>query len=239
MNKALKLIAFSITIALSMVLSACGPSANQTPTTDPAAVYTQVAATVQAGILQTQASMPTSTSAPTNTPQPTPTATQNKTPVGLTPIPTLTQYIPNAGNSTASTGNGDDLKWVADISVPDCTVFGPGEEFTKTWKVKNTGTTTWTADYYLLWTSITNFDPNNYKKVVLQPVKKLGGEVKPGEEVELDVNLLTPESNGKYKIFFIMMNPNVKYPQTKIGFGEALWTLIVVNDPLSTPVACP
>jgi hypothetical protein len=239
MNTYAKKIQLMLALVLTIIVSACGASAKQTPTLDPAAVYTQVAATVQAGIMQTQAAMSSPTVAPTNTPSPTVAITPSITSSSLTPIPTLTQYIPSSG-STPPSATGDDLKWIADVSYPDCSVLSPGEEFVKTWKVQNSGTSTWTKDYYLLWTDIKNYDPNNYKKVVVQSEKKLGEEIKPGDQVELDMKIVAPDTNGVYKIFYVMMNPNVKYSAARIGFGESLWVLFVVNDTPATPITtCP
>lgn len=230
-------------LLLSMVATACGTAANQTPTTDPAAVYTEVAATVQAGILQTQAALPSPTPAPTNTVTPTPgiTATAtisvtNATPG--TPMPTLTLYVPSAGG-TPSSSTGDNLGWVADVSIPDCTILPPGTEEVKTWKVKNTGTTTWTASYYALWTDIKNYDIYKYTDVVTQVQKKLGEEIKPGTEYELDMKFMTPVETGVYKIFYTMVNPNVKYPAGHLGFGDPLWVTFVVNTTPSNPIKCP
>lgn len=227
-------------LVLSILATACGTATNQTPTLDPAAVYTQVAATVQAGILQTQAALPSPTPSPTFTVTPTLGITQTATisATSGTIMPTLTQYIPSAGGTPASS-TGDNLGWVADVSIPDCKILPPGTEEVKTWKVKNTGTTTWTAAYYALWTDIKNYDIYKYTDVVTQVSKKLGEEIKPGTEYELDMKFLTPVDNGVYKIFYTMVNPNVKYPAGHLGFGDPLWVLFVVNSTPSNPIKCP
>lgn len=235
---------FLAILLLAVLAAACSPAANQTPTLDPAAVYTQVAATVQAGILQTQAAMPSPTATLTNTPTPTlavsPTGTLSTTvlPTSGTAMPSLTPYVPSAGGTPAS-ATGDNLKWVADVSIPDCTILPPGTEVTKTWKVQNNGTTTWTKDYYALWTDIKNYDIYKYTDVVIQVQKKLGEEIKPGAEYELDMKLVTPVTNGVYKVFYTMINPNVKYPTGHLGFGDPLWVTFVINDTPSSPITCP
>ena len=40
-----------------------------------------------------------------------------------------------------STGGG--AAFVSDVTIPDGTVMAPGQSFTKTWKLKNIGTTSW------------------------------------------------------------------------------------------------
>jgi hypothetical protein len=37
--------------------------------------------------------------------------------------------------------------FVQDVSIPDGTEFGPGQSFTKTWRLKNVGTCTWQTSY--------------------------------------------------------------------------------------------
>lgn len=234
----MKKVSFFLFLVLGILLTACGKAVEQTPTMDPAAVYTQVAATIQAGIQQTQAALPSPTTAPTETPSPTATLTPEVSLTPSTPMPTLTQYVPGAGG-TPSSSTGDDLKWIADVTIADCTVLSPGEEFVKTWKVQNSGTTTWSKDYYVLWLDIKNYEIGKYKDVVIESMKKIGEDVKPGNEIELDMKLVAPDTNGVYKVYYTMINPNVKYPVNHLGFGDSLWVIFVVNDTQTTPIACP
>jgi hypothetical protein len=39
----------------------------------------------------------------------------------------------------------DGMEFVADVNVPDGTIFPPGESFTKTWRVRNSGTCDWSG----------------------------------------------------------------------------------------------
>ena len=87
------------------------------------------AATVQAIVTQTEFAM--TQNAPTKTPIP-PTATP--VPPTNTPVPTAITYC-------------DWAAFITDVTVPDGTQFAPGEVFTKTWRLKNIGTCTWTPDY--------------------------------------------------------------------------------------------
>jgi len=45
----------------------------------------------------------------------------------------------------SSGGCMDDMALIADVSVPDGTVFGPNEPFIKTWRLQNTGTCDWSG----------------------------------------------------------------------------------------------
>ncbi len=44
----------------------------------------------------------------------------------------------------------DSAEFVADVTVPDDTVIAAGKAFTKTWRLRNNGTSTWTLDYKLV-----------------------------------------------------------------------------------------
>jgi hypothetical protein len=216
---------WNLALLLIVLLSSCGAGASAKPTVDPQLVYTQVAETVQAGIALTQAAMPTSTTTPTMTITTTPTITATST--LSTQQPTLTAYIP--GSSESSTG--DNITWVADITIPDGTVVTPSDHLHKVWEVKNSGTTTWTTDYKLIWIDITNFDYNNIANVVPTTEIKISKEVKPGETINIAVDLIAPSKNGTYKIFFRMLNPSGQF------FGDPGWVLITVGNPTAAPTA--
>ena len=43
----------------------------------------------------------------------------------------------------------DELSWAKDVTIADGTAMNPGEKFIKTWRVRNTGTSTWGSGYKL------------------------------------------------------------------------------------------
>ena len=45
----------------------------------------------------------------------------------------------------------DHIQFVSDLTAPDGATFAPGTAFTKTWRLKNIGTCTWTTAYHLVW----------------------------------------------------------------------------------------
>ena len=59
----------------------------------------------------------------------------------LVPAATVTTQ-PAAALSTC-----DMAQFVADVTVPDGTTYAPGAAFTKTWRLKNIGTCTWSTSY--------------------------------------------------------------------------------------------
>lgn len=109
----------------------------------------------------------------------------------------------------------DAAEWVADVTVPDGTKFYLKESFTKIWKVKNTGVTTWNSSY-----SLVNIDENTWGAKSVIP---LTTTVAPGQQVELKVTLKAPNSFGKQFSRWFLMNPNGQL------FGTELYVYIDVN----------
>jgi hypothetical protein len=64
------------------------------------------------------------------------------TPTGTLPTATV--------NSDALAVGCNNLAFIRDVSIPAGTVIGKGQEFTKTWKVQNTGTCDWMYQYTLV-----------------------------------------------------------------------------------------
>ncbi|MDX2162176.1 MAG: NBR1-Ig-like domain-containing protein [bacterium] len=80
----------------------------------------------------------------------------------------------------------DEVTFDAHVTVPDNTVFQAGAIFKKTWRVRNTGNTTW-QNYQLTFFSGTPMGPGTAVPI---PV------VRPGELVQLSVDLVAPSMTG-------------------------------------------
>jgi len=176
-------IASTISMLLALILSACNLPSNPPQTEEPNAVFTQAALTVQAQLQQaTPFNTPTLPPAqPTNTAITLPTSI----PATNTPLPTATQIC-------------DQAQFVRDVTVPDGTQFAPGETFTKTWRLRNAGTCTWSG-YSLV------FDRGD----ALNGTSPIAiGTVSPGQEVDLSVNLTAPTTNGSYRGYWRIRNPS-------------------------------
>lgn len=139
----------------------------------------------------TEAAQVTPTSPPP-TPNPSPSPTLTAT------ITTTVSLTPTLGTTPAVQTSGDRLEFVSDVSVPDGTVFEPGEEFEKTWRLLNTGTTTWTTGYKLVFYSGEMMDG---PAAIQLPI-----EVQPGAQVDLSVTLIAPEEAGSYTGFWMLQN---------------------------------
>ena len=175
MSHRIKLIAMLAVIALTF--SACNlPSEKPAPETDePNAVFTAAAQTVEANLTQSAMVNPPTVPVLPSATQPLPTA--QVPPTNTMPAPTATQGC-------------DDADFVADITVPDGTQFNPGESFTKTWRLKNAGTCSWTTSYAVVFESGERMDGPT--------TQALTGNVNPGGTIDISVNLKAPASNGNY-----------------------------------------
>nr|MDQ3006767.1 NBR1-Ig-like domain-containing protein [Chloroflexota bacterium] len=152
-------------LTTGILLSSCAPQATGQPTPDMNAILTAGVGTFAASIFQTQTAMvPPATLTPTVTP------TATVTPLSLLsptpPTASATQFILVAPQATlvvatptgptltpnpSTLGSGcNNLAFISDASVPAGTVFKPEEQFTKSWKVANTGTCEWVYRYYLV-----------------------------------------------------------------------------------------
>lgn len=182
-----KKIVFVVVLALAVVLTACkspAPATPTEPTTDPNAVMTAAANTASARLTDIAALTPTAT--PTETPAP-PTATL-----------AATTAAPQASPTSAPVSGQDQAAYVSDVTVPDGTLFQPGEQFTKTWRIANTGSSTWTTAYKLAWV-----DGNQMGGPASVAVPS---QVGPGQNVDIAVNLTAPSTAGKYTGYWKMMN---------------------------------
>lgn len=205
--------------AAALLLGACrsaGPE--ETPTLEAEAVLTAAAQTADARLTELALPTPTETETPlpplpSSVPE-TPTQTQSTT---LTPFISQTP-LPNV---TAQPGGPDQALYVADVTVPDSTQFSPGEAFTKTWRLSNTGTSTWTTAYSFVF--IGGAQMSSVNSVPLTQ------EVAPGGTVEISVNMVAPTSGGSYRGFWEMRNADGEL------FNEAVYVDILVAG--GTPAA--
>ncbi len=180
-----------------LVLSACLNS-NASPTPDINMIYTQAAQTLAFQLTGTAAALPTATftPAPTNTTAPTATLAQTLPPLGtVNPVITL----PGFATATLSAPKAPDAALWVDQSPADGTVMGGGNTFDIAWRLKNTGTTTWTTNYTYRYFSGAKLHENIN-------TYKLKAPVKPNEEVVLFVDAVAPYTSGEYVTNWVITN---------------------------------
>jgi hypothetical protein len=171
----------SLLLVIIFMLAACNLPSRAPATEEPNAVFTAAALTVQA--MSTQAT-------PFNTPTlPPPPATNTAASFPtLTRAPSTVAVPPTAACDLAS--------FIKDISIPDGSVFTPGAAFTKTWRLENAGTCTWSG-YSLVFDSGDSMGGTSPTPI---------GTVSPGQEIDLSVNLTAPSTPGNYRGYWRIRN---------------------------------
>jgi hypothetical protein len=163
--------------------------------------------TIQAIVTQTVAAAPTSIPA-TATPIP---ATSTPIQPTNTAVPTAIAYC-------------DWVAFVKDVTIPDGTQLSTGEAFTKTWRLQNRGTCTWTPDYMLVYTSGDQMGPTT--------AVRLPGNVPPGGTVDVSVTLTAPAVNGYQRSYWMLRNPSGALFGSGSKANEAFYVEIKVKKEL-------
>lgn len=187
----------------------------------------------------TQSLVPTATSpaAPTSAA----TTTQSATEVAVTtpsatgtptPLPATATPLPTASPTPTTVVCVNGLGFVSDVNLDDKNmtspaVLSPGQNFTKTWRVRNTGNCAWDADYLLIY-----INGNRTEAQMNAQPTAIGQVVEPGEEVDISVNLTAPYTYGTFQGFFQMRDNKGVY------FGQVVWVGVNVPDP-NPPTATP
>lgn len=203
-------------LLIAVLITACGganPPQEQEPTPDVAVIRTSAASTVISQFTLTAAAFSPTPSGPTETTALSTPSTPS-TP-GATNTAT-TQPIAQVTNAQGTTvALCDSLEFVADVTIPDDTNMAPGQDFLKTWRVKNTGSCPWGEGYELVYADYAN-DMDGQP----QPLTEV---VQPGQEVEISVQFTAPSEIGNYLSAWQMENP------AGVTFEEIIFVRIIVQ----------
>ncbi len=214
--------AWLVLLTLLFIAAACklpAPERDSPTKTDPSLLFTSAAETADAVRMGKGDDVPTlppdvlikTSLAPTKTP----------TPAGTQLTPTNSPQPTNTPISTIEPApETDRAEFVADVNVPDGTTVQPAGKFVKTWRLKNAGEKTWTSAY----------------KVIFMEGDLLGApadfpmpqQVRPGEEVDISLELIAPTAPGFYRGDWKIMNSSGKIFGVGEDGEEPFWFDIVV-----------
>lgn len=119
-----------------------------------------------------------------------------------TPLPaaaTATSPPPTA-TATPTAGCINRASFVSDVSVPDDTNIPAGDTFDKTWRLRNSGTCTWSSEYDVV------FDSGNIMSG--PPSSPLSGAVAPNATVDITLSLTAPNSDGTHRGNWMLRDQN-------------------------------
>jgi uncharacterized repeat protein (TIGR01451 family) len=134
----------------------------------------------------------------------------------LVPLPT-----PSLVPSPQGPEQGPDTAtFISDVTIPDGTVVSPGQALVKTWRMRDTGTTTWGSGYQLAFVGGEQMGAPS--AVNVSPTAA-------GNTVDISVNIVAPSSFGTHRGYWQLRNPQGTY------FGDRIWVQVTIpNGPVPT-----
>lgn len=207
MKKEILIRLFICSMILALLASACNFPGIQ-PTQDQFA--TAAAQTIEARLTQSLIITPLIPE-DTSTPEPS---------TALSPTETAQ---PSPSPTEACT---DKASLEKDVTIPDYTRMDPGKSFEKIWRLKNTGTCTWTTAYSLV------FDSENIMGA--SPSKQLTVSVPPGGSIDMAITFIAPTVNGEHRGLWKLRNDKGLIFGLGSDADKPFWVLVVVG-PTPTP----
>ncbi|MBI4671845.1 MAG: hypothetical protein HY741_09300 [Chloroflexi bacterium] len=165
--------------------------------------------------IATAVPLASSTPLPTNQPTTAPTNT------AVTIVVTATSAPPTNAPPTVQPPCVDNSKFIADLTIPDHTIFSPNAVFNKSWRVQNTGNCTW-ENFSLVFVSGTQMAASGLYPVPNTP---------PGATADLLVPMTAPANYGAYHGTWRLRNAKGQL------FGANL--TVVIDLPAPATVAPP
>ena len=194
------------TLALVMACAPVFSAAPAVPTLDPNAINQIIVQTANAASTQTVAALPTSTG--TNTPTRTPTSTRTEGPTATNTViyefQTPTPFtLPTIVGTFKPTSDKDYACETLDSPV-DGTYYSPRLEFKVRWRLKNVGHKEWVN-------GIVDFSYDTGDKFYKVREYSLGDDIKPGQVVEIFVELRAPKDSGTYTAYWSLRLDTYKF----------------------------
>jgi len=143
------------------------------------------------------------------------------------PVTLPTVAVPQVQPTTPAV-TGSDAAALAAETIPDGTKFLPGTSFTKTWRLMNSGSSTWGTDYKFV------FSQGDQMGAAAE--YRINVPVEPGKIYDMSVPFKAPDTLNSYKGFWKIKNPN----GSTFGPGNTgFWVSIEVVAPTATPTIPP
>jgi len=142
----------------------------------------------------------------------------------LTPSPILGATVA-ADNQSCE----DSASFVEDVTIPDNTVMASNEAFTKTWRLRNTGTCTWDSSYLVAYISGTAMSQQPGYWIVSQ-----GQTVPAGQTVDVSLGMTSPVDYGDYTSYWGLKKLDGEFISIQDGAnGNSFYVKIKVGNSVS------
>ncbi len=148
-------------------------------------------------------------------------------------IALVLSFVPAAAypsSASAAQACTDRAQFVADVTVPDGTVFDPGAAFKKTWRLKNVGTCIWLASSYKL-----SFVSG--ERLGANTEIGFSSDVMSGQTVDLSVDMTAPNTAGHYIGYWKIKGASGVLFGIGINANKSWWVEINVRGSTPTGVA--
>lgn len=124
------------------------------------------------------------------------------TPRPHTPPAVNTQTTPPAPARSASAAlvPGDDVAFVADLTIPDGTTVRVNERFIKTWEIQNVGSIPWHNRY------LQRLGPATGQGLCTSPTRVSVPATNPGQKAEISVAFAAPDLPGSCRVDWKMVD---------------------------------
>lgn len=209
----LQQLGFPIFILLCLTLACNFPRQGSPTPSGPELLKTYAAQTIQVQLtLLATGLQSTSTPSPPGIATATPPGTTSTAPAG------------NTVTSSPTQGACDQAAFEKDVTYPDNSVLSPGEEFVKTWRLRNSGTCSWNPDYAIV------FDRGDSLGGPAS-AELTSGTVAPGETVDVSVSLKAPDEPDTYQGYWKLRNPAGQVFGLGKDRDKDFWFKIVVESP--------
>jgi hypothetical protein len=136
----------------------------------------------------------------------------------MSPIPTSTSTPPVPAAPSGPCLN--DAEFLEDLTIPDLTEVEPGSELDKRWRVRNSGSCDWNADYRLVNVAGPGFGGPD--RIALYPARA-------GASAVWQVVLTAPSSPGEHISRWQAQDPD------GAPFGDEVFLYIIVPTPTPAP----
>jgi hypothetical protein len=176
------------TCLLILLLAACRrePAPEDAPILSETQLFETAVNQVTEDMAETQTRIPTETPTPTHTSTPIPTLDRTRPPI----------HTPTAELACNQAAAGQPI----DVTIPDDTRLAPGTTFSKTWRLVNAGSCTWTRLY-----AVTFFSGNS---LGAQHNHLLQAPVNPGGTIDVTVDMIAPDKVGLYQSNWMLSDPD-------------------------------
>lgn len=121
--------------------------------------------------------------------------------------------IPSAAIAALPGQCAMESEFVSDVTIPDNSIMKPGEIFTKTWRIKNSGSCEWKDDFRLVLVKGADIGAPPY--VTVPPAA-------PGATVDISMQMVAPKNSGIYTSIWQMQSPDGTF------FGAIPYVRIVI-----------